>query len=127
MITIITIITTIIIIIKKNNNNSKNNDNNNNNNINNHDNNNNNNDINFNNKDVLLSEHHLLPDRRISGYEEPGSYVVALDYALSLENTIRIVDASISCKQYLSWKCTGARMKVRHQMWCSKHVFWLCP
>ena len=49
--------------------------------------------------------------RRVNGYEVSGEFKMVLHYNTSLDDVIRLVDASVSCRQFIEWQCLSATIK----------------
>lgn len=71
----------------------------------------------------LWLEHDREERTRVFGYEGAGSYVAIVNYNISTDHVIAIIDASKNCKQYLKWECMGAVIHNPHQM-DSWTTFW---
>lgn len=53
----------------------------------------------------------MMNRTRVDGFENEGSFVLNLQYSTSMTNVMLFVDASKSCRQYISWECHAAAIK----------------
>ncbi|XP_046546675.1 contactin-associated protein-like 2 isoform X2 [Haliotis rubra] len=57
---------------------------------------------------VTVIRHDSEEQEEVVGYEGAGEYVLRLNYNVSLDHAIAIIDASENCRQFVQWKCKAA-------------------
>ncbi|XP_072032928.1 neurexin-4-like [Amphiura filiformis] len=67
--------------------------------------------------------HNKETTKEISGFEQPGSYVLDITYEVSMPQIIALTDISANCKQRIKLRCWMAAMwfnGVLHSWWVSR-------
>ena len=57
---------------------------------------------------MFLTGHDQQQEEEVVGYEGAGEFQLEINYNVTLEEAIAIIDNSESCKQFISWKCKAA-------------------
>ncbi|XP_067679122.1 A disintegrin and metalloproteinase with thrombospondin motifs adt-1-like isoform X3 [Haliotis asinina] len=57
---------------------------------------------------VTVIGHDSEEEEEVVGYEGAGEYVLSLNYNVSLDHAIAIIDSSENCRQFVQWKCKAA-------------------
>ncbi|XP_048256067.1 SCO-spondin-like isoform X19 [Haliotis rufescens] len=57
---------------------------------------------------VTVIGHDSEEEEEVVGYEGAGEYVLGLNYNVTLDHAIAIIDASENCRQFVQWRCKAA-------------------